>query len=295
MKRVTGYFIFVICVFLILPAAGEATLSGTDLLKVTFFNIHQGDSILIQTPDSKVILIDGGPRSTPYSRFDGGKEVVVPFLRKHGIDEIDMIVATHPDYDHIGGLIAVLKSQVQVKTVMVTGISHTSKTYKYFLQAVKDKNISLAVPEKGEVLKWGDKVSAQVIAPQVPPARRLHRNLNNNSIVIRMVYGDISFLFTGDCEHEEEGEILSSGARVKATIYKVSHHGSRTGSGQDFYFLIDPEVVVISAGKRNKFDHPHWEPIKLFRETGARIYRTDYSGTITITTDGKDYERSYSY
>ena len=293
MRRSIRYFIFAGFALFSLPAGGEATLSGPDILKVTFFNVRQGDAILIQTPDNKVILIDGGPRTTPYSSFDGGKDVIVPFLRKHQIKKIDMIVATHPDYDHIGGLIAVLKSQVQVKSVMVTGISHTSKTYEYFLQAVKDKNVPLTVPEKGEVLKWGDKVSAQVIAPQVPPSQRLHRNLNNNSIVIRMVYGDISFLFTGDCEHEEEGEILSSGARVKATIYKVSHHGSRTGSGKNFYFLINPEVVVISAGKRNKFDHPHWEPIKLFRQTGARIYRTDYSGTITIATDGKTYEKIF--
>lgn len=293
MRKVTRYFIFAVFALFSLPVGGETTLSRPDLLKVTFFNVRQGDAILIQTPDNKVILIDGGPRTTPYSSFDGGKDVIVPFLRKHGIEKIDMIVATHPDYDHIGGLIAVLKSQVQVEKIMVTGIPHTSKTHELFLQAIKDRNIPLTVPEKGEILNWGDKVSAQVIAPQVPPSRRLHRNLNNNSIVIRMVYDDISFLFTGDCEHEQEGEILPSGVRVKSTIYKVSHHGSRTGSGADFYYLIDPEAVVISAGKRNKFDHPHWEPIKLFRETGARIYRTDYSGTITIATDGKTYERIF--
>jgi competence protein ComEC len=202
-----------------------------------------------------------------------------------------MMIATHPDYDHNGGLVAILKSDVRVGTVMVTGIHHTSKTYEYFMQAIKDKNIPLRIPHKGEMLDWGDRVQAQVIAPQVPPARRMHRSLNNNSIVIRMKYNDISLLFTGDCEHEEEGEINNSGARIHSTIFHASHHGSRTGNGPDFYYLIDPELVVISAGKRNKFGHPHWESIKLFRETGARILRTDYSGTITIASDGKEYEK----
>jgi len=291
MRRVTGYFIFVIFALFLLPAGGEATLSGPDILKVTFLNIHQGDSTLIQTPDKKVILIDGGPRGTAYSRFDAGKDVILPFLKKHGINKIDMMIATHPDYDHNGGLVAVLKSQVRVGTVMVTGIHHTSKTYQYFMEAIKDKNIPLRIPHKGEILDWGDRVQAQVLAPQVPPAQRMSRSLNNNSIVIRMAYKDISFIFTGDCEHPEEGEILSSGARIQSTIFKSSHHGSRSANGPDFYYLIDPELVVISAGKRNKFGHPHWEPIKLFRETGARILRTDYSGTITIATDGKDYEK----
>ncbi len=283
--------LFILFALFFLPAGGGATLSGSDLLKVTFLNIHQGDSTLIQTPDKKVILIDGGPRGTAYSSFDAGKDVILPFLRKHGINKIDMMIATHPDYDHNGGLVAVLKSDVSVKTVMVTGIHHTSKTYEYFMQAIKDKDIPLRIPHKGEMLDWGDRVQAQVIAPQVPPAKRMSRSLNNNSIVIRMVYGDVSFIFTGDCEHEEEGEILDSGARIQSTIFKSSHHGSRSANGPDFYYLINPELVVVSAGKRNKFDHPHWEPIKLFRETGAGILRTDYSGDITIASDGKEYEK----
>ena len=146
------------------------------------------------------------------------------------------------------------------------------------------------VPKNGESLNWGDKVTAQVIYPQVPPEKRGHLSPNNNSIVIRMEYGDVSFLFTGDCEHEGEMEITHSGARNKVTILKAGHHGSETATGSEYYFNANPEVVILMVGKRNKFHHPHWPTEKLLRETGADIYRTDHDGTITITTDGKTYD-----
>lgn len=289
-KHIGKCFSLLLLLYFALSSPACPAREGNDILKVTFLNIRQGDSMVIQTPDNKVIVIDGGQTKTFKSRFDAGEEVVVPFLESQGIEKIDMVVATHPDYDHMGGLIAVLNSDITVDMVLDCGIPHTTKTYQKFMQAVKDKNIPLKVPEKGEILDWGKDVRAQVIAPQVPPNKRMHLNLNNNSIVIMLDYGDVSFLLTGDCEHEEEDVILSSGARVKSAILKASHHGSRTGSGPVFYYMTNPEVVIISAGKRNKFDHPHWEPIKLFRESAAKIYRTDYHGNITIVTDGKTFE-----
>jgi len=283
-------FLLAVALFLTASTSGPAVLAGKDILKITFLNVRQGDSAVIQTPDNKVIVIDGGQLGTRYSRFDAGEEVLIPFLEKEGIKKIDMVVATHPDYDHMGGLVALLNSDIKVDEVLDCGVPHTTGTYKAYVKAIKGKKIPLKIPEKGEVLNWGDKLRAQVIAPQVPPEKRMNRNLNNNSIVIKLDYGEVSFLLTGDCEHEEEHEILGSGARLKADIYKASHHGSRTGSGEVFYYLTDPEVAIISCGKRNKFDHPHWEPIKLFRETGAEILRTDYHGDITVITDGKTYE-----
>ena len=134
-------------------------------------------------------------------------------------------------------------------------------------------------------------MTAQVLAPQVPPEERMYEsNLNEHSIVIRLDYDDVSFLLTGDCEHGCENIILSSGAQAKATVLKAGHHGSKTASGALLYYLSDPEVVTISCGKRNKFDHPHWEPMKLFRESGADVWRTDYHGNITVLTDGESYE-----
>lgn len=260
------------------------------ILKVTFLDIRQGDSQVIQTPDGRVIVIDGGQSATRYSPFDAGKEVVIPYLESQGIKKIDVVVATHPDYDHTGGLIAVLNSHFPIGMVLDCGIVHTTATYKRYLKAIEGKKIPVTIPDAGDILDWGPSIQAQVLAPFGAPTRRGHLNLNNNSIVIRLEYGEISFLFTGDCEHEEEDIILSSGARINSTILKAGHHGSKTASGSLFYYMCDPEVVTISAGKRNKFSHPHWEPMKLFRETGADIYRTDHLGNITILTDGKTYE-----
>jgi len=282
-------FFSVIAALIFSPVArGENLEPG--ILKVTFLDIRQGDSQVIQTPDGKVIVIDGGQSATRYSPFGAGKEVVIPYLESQGIKKIDVVVATHPDYDHTGGLIAVLNSHFQIGMVLDCGIVHTTGTYKKYMKAIDGKKIPLVVPDAGDVLDWGSSIRAQVLAPLGPPERRGHLNLNNNSIVIRLEYGDVSFLFTGDCEHEEEDVILSSGARIKSTILKAGHHGSKTASGSLFYYMCDPEVVTISAGKRNKFDHPHWEPLKIFRETGADIYRTDFMGNIRVLTDGKTYE-----
>lgn len=291
-RRLTDYrylFLIIFTALLFSPVVcGGSTEKG--ILKVTFLNIRQGDSQVIQTPDGKVIVIDGGQSATRYSPFDAGKEVVIPYLESQGVKKIDMVVATHPDYDHTGGLIAVLNSHFPIGMVLDCGIVHTTGTYKKLMQAIDSKKIPITIPDAGDILDWGPSIRAQVIAPVGPPERRDHLNLNNNSIIIRLEYGDVSFLFTGDCEHEEEDIILSSGARIKCTILKAGHHGSKTASGPLFYYMCDPEVVTISAGKRNKFDHPHWEPIKLFRETGAEIYRTDYLGHITVLTDGKTYQ-----
>lgn len=279
----------ILALFLLWPFSGFA-LEGENILKVTFLNVRQGDSQVIQTPEGKVILIDGGQSATRYSAFDAGKEVVVPFLQSQGITRIDMVINTHPDYDHTGGLIEVLKSGLEIGEILDTGIAHTTGTYQTFMREVERRKIPYRIPDAGEILDWGESIEVQVLGPKGPPSRRDHLNLNNNSIVIRLEYGDVSFLFTGDAEHEQEAIILSSGARVKSTILKSGHHGSRTASGPSLYYLADPEVVTISAGKRNKFDHPHWEPVKLFRESGAKIYRTDYHNSITVITDGKSYE-----
>ncbi len=286
---ILAVFLSVIAAILFSPAIRcESAEKG--ILKVTFLDIRQGDSQVIQTPDGKVIVIDGGQSATRYSPFDAGEEVVIPYLESQGIKKIDVVVATHPDYDHTGGLIAVLNSHFPVGMVLDCGIVHTTATYKRYLKAIDSKKIPVTIPDAGDILDWGPSIQVQVLAPFGPPERRGHLNLNNNSIVIRLEYRDISFLFTGDCEHEEEDIIMSSGARIKSTILKAGHHGSKTASGSLFYYMCDPEVVTVSAGKRNKFSHPHWEPMKLFRETGADIYRTDTLGNITILTDGKTYE-----
>jgi len=148
---------------------------------VTYLDVHQGDSEVIQTPDGKVIVIDGGQSATRYSPFDAGKEVVIPYLESQGVKKIDVVVATHPDYDHTGGLIAVLSSQFPIGMVLDCGIVHTAGTYKKYLKAIDSKKIPVTIPDAGDILDWGPSIQVQVLAPLGPPERRGHLNLNNIS------------------------------------------------------------------------------------------------------------------
>ena len=282
----------ILLLVLLIPASNAGATTGkNNSLTVTYLDVRQGDAELIRTPDGKVILIDAGQSGNKYRPFDGGKDVVLPFLEAEGIKKLDMVVVSHPHDDHVGGMVSVLSNNnISVDAVLDSGLIYSSGAYEKYIELVKERKIKFMIPKKGEFLNWGDRVTAQVIYPQIPPEKRSHLSPNNNSIVIRMEYDDISFLFTGDCEHEGEMEITHSGARNKITVLKAGHHGSETATGSDYYFNADPEVVILMVGKRNKFHHPHWPTEKLLRETGADIYRTDHDGNITITTDGKTYE-----
>ena len=282
--------VLIALLFLPIASSAAATTGESNILSVTYLNVRQGDAELIQTPDGKVILIDAGQSGNKYRPFDGGKDVVIPFLEENGIKKLDMVVVSHPHDDHVGGMVSVLgENNIKVDAILDSGLIYSSGGYEKYIDLIKERKIKFMIPKKGEFLDWGNRVTAQVIYPQVPPEKRGHLSPNNNSIVIRMEYGDISFLFTGDCEHEGEMEITHSGARNNVTILKAGHHGSETATGSDYYFNADPEVVILNVGQRNKFNHPHWKTEKTLRETGADIYRTDHDGTITITTDGKTY------
>ena len=274
-------FLFVLSLSLSLACAREEGKR----LEVTFLDIGQGDSAFISTPGGKNILIDGGKRAIPpYSNFDAGKEVVLPFLKNKGVKRIDTLIATHPDVDHIGGLLAVLDSDIQIDRVLDPGHRHTSYTYRDFLKKIeRRKETKYYQPRAGQVLNWGDEVKVQVLSPA-----HLFRGSNNSSIVIKLEFGDISFLLTGDAEKEAEGEMVSRyGNRLKSTVLKASHHGSRTGSSLNFLKAVNPQVAVISCGRKNKFGHPHKEVMDKLARFKVKVYRTDYQGNITFTTNGK--------
>lgn len=253
------------------PSAVVTSADGA--LRVHYIDVGQGDSILIESPDGKNVLIDGGERNSG----------VVKYLKMTGIKQIDVLVGTHPHSDHIGGLVDVLK-EVPVKEVWINGQEHTTKTFEDLLDGIERSKASFHEAKRGDFIRFSN-LSFAVLHPIQP----FSQNINNNSIVLKLSYGKISFLFTGDAEKEAEASMLASGADLKANILKVGHHGSRTGSSKKFLEAIQPKVAIYMAGKGNDYGHPHQETITALNAIGAKVYGTDVNGTIVVVTDGETY------
>ena len=248
------------------PAEGELTFH--------FINVGQGDAILIDLGETEV-LIDGGDKSPG----------VVAYLKNYVDGALEVMVATHPHADHIGGLIDVLAA-FEVKEIWHNGETSTSKTYSDFISAVNAENAKVGVATRGNVIEV-DGLTFRVLNPA-----NLSGTTNNNSIVLHLAYGEVDFLFTGDAEKEAEGAMLiASDIPVPdVEILKVGHHGSRTASSPDFLAAISPEVAIYMAGEGNTYGHPHEETVYALSNIGAKIYGTDVHGSIVVITDGETYE-----
>jgi len=246
---------------------------ATGELEVHFIDVGQGDSILIDLGQTEV-LIDGGGRSPG----------VVAYLENHIDGALEIMVATHPHADHIGGLIEVLAA-FDVNEIWHNGDTATSKTFSEFISRVESEGAEIHVAKLHDVIEAGD-LSLFVHHPA-----SLEGSTNNNSIVLHLAFGEIDFLFTGDAEQEAEGQMmmLSSVKIPEVEILKVGHHGSKTASLSDFLSITSPEIAIYMAKEGNSYGHPHQETITALTNIGAKILGTDTSGTIVITSDGKQY------
>lgn len=251
----------------------EGEVDG-DLMKVHFLNVGQGDSIFIQSPNGKTMLIDGGVKGE-------GKQIV-EYLRSQGVKKLNYVVATHPDADHIGGLISVLNS-ISIDYFVDSGKVHTSQTYEEMITLVDQKNIDFIVPAIGDTLKFDDAVQVDVLY-----ADETADDNNDASIVLKLTYNDVSFLLTGDAGVHVE-KMMMDNVDVKATVLKAGHHGSNTSSSTEFLQAVKPEVAVLSYGQDNKYGHPHYEVTSALQQIGSKIYGTAESGHIIVETDGKKY------
>jgi competence protein ComEC len=245
-------------------------------LRVYFLDVGQGDSSVVIFRD-KVILIDAG-------EIDQGDRVVAD-LRKLGVSRIDLLVATHPHSDHIGGMQKILAS-FPVGKVLDTGMPHTSPLYEHFLETVDKENIPYVIAEQGLTIDLDPSLGILVLSP---PKERLDADLNANSIVLKISYGTISFLFTGDAGDAAETGLLTSGYPPDAQVLKVAHHGSSDATSKAFLARVRPEVAIISLGKDNPYGHPHKETLDALEEDVPSVYRTDRDGTIFVRSDGSSY------
>ena len=245
-------------------------------MTVHFIDVGQGDAVYIDTPGLDM-LVDGGSR--------GEGDTVVAYLRSLNVTRIDFVVATHPHADHIGGLIAVLTeyNETQIPVVIDSNLTATTATYEDYVTAVGARNISVA--ERGDTINLGQGVEALILNP----SPHEHEDTNDNSVVLWLQVYNVTFLLAGDSEVPAEESLLAAGYGRNSTILKVGHHGSKTSTSSEYLDAVDPRVAVISVGEDNRYDHPHNETLDKLSTQGSLVYRTDYHGTLWVTTDGDDY------
>ena len=248
----------------------SAEVAG-DIIKIYFFDVGQADSMLI-TSNGESMLIDAG------NNIDG--KTVVKNIQKLGITKLDYVIGTHPHSDHIGGLDDVIKA-FDIGTVYMPKVQTNTKTFEEVLDAISDKKKKVTTPEIGTKFNMGD-ISCEVMLDGTGNEEEQKENLNLSSVVIRATYGEQSYLFMADAEEINE----ASRQWPQTNVLKVGHHGSSSSSSQRFLEQVKPEVAIIQLGKDNDYFHPHKQVLNRLNRIGAKIYRTDENGTITITSDG---------
>ena len=245
--------------------------------EINLIDVGQGDSTLIVTPKNKKILIDGGGNEN----YDIGANVLIPYLLNKKIKQIDYLMISHFDTDHVGGTFKVLE-KLKVKQVIISQQKEDSSNFQKFLEIAKKRNIKIIVVKAGDKIQIEKNIYIDILWPT--EKMKIEDNpLNNNSIVAKLIYENTSILFTGDIEAEAEKEIVKKyDKNLKSDILKVAHHGSKTSSTQDFIDKVNPKIALIGVGYKNKFDHPSYTTIKTLEKRKIKIYRTDLMGEINI-------------
>lgn len=257
-----------------------------NVLSATVLDVGQGDAVLINLPNGKNILVDGGPQTFT---ADAGERVVGPYLRRRGITSLDAVIISHPHSDHLGG-IQYLLEHFQVGTLVEADTAVASRMHSELRSTALRKGIPVSMAGAGTILDFDPACRLYVLHPRMSSDRE--NNLNNHSLVVRIVYGKTSLLLTGDAELEAEGNLV---ARYKpfldSDILKAGHHGSITSSGVSLIEAVSPRWVLVSVGKNNKFRHPSPVVMERFREKGIKVLRTDQEGALIVESDGEGFQR----
>lgn len=239
--------------------------------EVHFIDVGQADSALIEC-DGETMMIDGGNVAD--------SNVVAAYLKKEDVTELNYVVCSHAHEDHVGGLSGAL-SVTKADNIYAPKTETNTKAYKNFKKKAEEQNVEIKHPNIGDEIQLGSST-----VEFLGPVDENGKDLNSTSIVLKITYGNTSFLFTGDAESDEEEEILNSGADLKSTVLKVGHHGSRTSTSYPFLREVMPQYAVISVEKGNSYGHPNEDTLSKLSDAGVEVYRTDESGDIVMTSDG---------
>lgn len=275
-KKYVRFFYFG-WIFIYLVSCGCSVATKTEAqepssLSIHYIDVGQANAALVLC-DGDAMLIDGGNRAD--------SDLIYTYLKDLSLDHLEYVVCTHAHEDHVGGLAGALHYATADKA-LCSVTEYDSKAFSNFLSCLDDQGITLTVPTAGESFSLGG-ADIQVIGPIT-----VSNDPNNMSIVLRIEYGDTSFLFCGDAEREEEQEIIAAGYTLKSTVLLVGHHGSKDSTTYPFLREVEPEYAVISVGKNNSYGHPTDAVLSRLRDADVEVYRTDMQGDIICTSDGKE-------
>lgn len=264
---ISGLALFLVLAFF----AGAAKNEG---LKVYFLDVGQGDSIFIETDDGKQILVDGGPDNSVIQKLSG----VMPFWDR----TIDLVILTHPDKDHIFGLLEVLK-RFRVKGIIETGVECEKPECKVWNRLKQKEKAAVVLAKLGDSVVLDENAKILILNPFADLAGEEISKVNNTSIVAKLIYGAHSVLLTGDIEKQIEEKLVLAGIVLDSDYLKVPHHGSKTSSTDELLENVSPLAAFISLGSKNPYGHPHQEVISRLEKRNIRYYRTDELGTILLS------------
>lgn len=276
LERIKIYFLLLLLLINGMIFYTVVASTNKNFLKVSFLNVGQGDAIFIESPTGNQLLIDGGPDKSILNALSR----VMPFYDK----TIDMVLTTHPDQDHIGGIPEVFKNYI-VGEYINNGATSSTGVFKELENEISQKNIKTELARTGEVIDLGGGAYLKILYPTLDPKGK---DTNEYSIVAKLYYGNSTFMFTGDAPTDVENYLAKTdGAELKSDVLKVAHHGSKNSLSPDFLSAVAPEYSVISAGLNNRYGHPHKEIIDSLNNIKTNILGTYDLGDIYFVSDGE--------
>lgn len=281
-KNYRGKGIIFCFLFLNLFVYSSIRSPKTDII---FMDVGQGDATLIRFSNNKTMLIDAGNKNR---QKDWGNQVVIPVLNHFGIKKLDWVMMSHPHADHIGGLVSVVES-FPADTLLDSHAGYGSWTYNHLLERYQELGTVIKYPIPGEIIKITPMESMLFFAPDSQFSTSQH-NVNNASIVFKLISGNNSILFTGDLEHEGDEIVLPFSNYLKSDVLKVGHHGSITSTTEPFLSVVEPKMAVVSVGENNKFSHPSKIIMDRLKTYNVKIHRTDISGALWISSNGYSFQ-----